>query len=76
MNVEGGGCTEGDGECPLNHSYGGTGSAWRCVGSPKGCYAHGNWLRYKRAMVGTEWANSHRGCMNKHRKRYSHLLGA
>ena len=23
--VEGGGCTEGDSECPLNHSYGGTG---------------------------------------------------
>ena len=41
MNVEGGGCTEGDGECPLNHSYGGTGSAWMCVGSPKGHTATG-----------------------------------
>ena len=29
----------------------------------------------KRAMVGTGWANSHVGCMNMLRKRYSHELG-
>ena len=29
----------------------------------------------KRAMVGSRWANSHPGCMNGHRKGYSHLLG-
>ena len=32
-------------------------------------------LGCKRAMVGTEWVNSCPGCMNRHRKRYSHLLG-
>ena len=32
-------------------------------------------LAVKTAMIGTEWANSHPGCMNRRRKRYSHLLG-
>ena len=32
-------------------------------------------LGSKRAMVGTEWANSHPGCMGRHRKCYSHILG-
>ena len=32
-------------------------------------------LGCKRAMVGTRWANSHPGCMNRLRKHYSHLVG-
>ena len=31
-------------------------------------------LGCKRAMVGTEWANFHPGCMNRRRKHYSHFL--
>ena len=26
-------------------------------------------------MAGTRWANSHPGCMDRHRKHYSHLVG-
>ena len=32
-------------------------------------------LSYEKAMVGTDWANSCPGCMNRHRKHYSHLVG-
>ena len=32
-------------------------------------------LGCKKAMVGTGWANSRPGCMNRLRKRYSHHLG-
>ena len=33
------------------------------------------WLGCKRAMVGTGWANSHSGCMDRPRKYYPHLVG-
>ena len=33
------------------------------------------WLGCKRAMVGTGWANSHPGCMDRPRKYYPHLVG-
>ena len=52
-NVEGEGCTGGDGESPLNHSYGGTGGGvW---GQPQGA-VHTAAARhsYKRAVVGNE----------------------
>ena len=29
----------------------------------------------KEAMIGSEWVNSHPGCMNRQRKCYSYLLG-
>lgn len=32
-------------------------------------------LGCKEAMIGSEWVNSHPGCMNRQRKCYSHLLG-
>ena len=32
-------------------------------------------LGCKSAMVGTVWANSFPGCMDRLRKRYSHLVG-
>ena len=32
-------------------------------------------LGCKRTMVGTRWANSHPGCMNRLRKHYSQLVG-
>ena len=49
-NVEGGECTGGDGESPLNHSYGGTwGGAW---GQPQGAvHTAAARLSCKRAMV-------------------------
>ena len=31
---------------------------------------------FKRAMVGTGWAKSCPGCMNRLRKHYSHLVGS
>ena len=34
-------------------------------------------LGYKKmGIVGTRWANSHYGCINRLRKHYSHLVGA
>ena len=52
-NVEGGGVLGGDGESPLNHSYGGTGGgAW---GQPQGNVHMAVARRScKRAVVGTE----------------------
>ena len=32
------------------------------------------WLGCKRSVVGTEWANSHPGCMNELRKHYTLTL--
>ena len=59
-----------------------------CAGSQKGGAGGGGWghlqgdmhmvaarLGCQRAMVGTGWANSCPGCMDKLRKRYSHLVG-
>ena len=33
-------------------------------------------LGYKRAMIGTRWANSRYGCVNRLRKHYFHLVGS
>ena len=68
-----------DGLCALAHRFcvsrkGGTGGGgW---GHPQGAvHMAAARLGCKRAMVGTEWANSRPGCMNRHRKCYSHLRG-
>ena len=52
-NVECWGCTGGDGESPLNHSYGETGGGvW---GQPQGAvHTAAARLSCKRAVVGTE----------------------
>lgn len=58
----------------LYQQKGGTGGGWWChmqsavhmVAAKLGC---------KRAMVGTGWAHSHPGCVNRLRERYSHLVG-
>ena len=61
--------------------------AWFCV-SRKGGTGEGGWvhpqgdmqmvtarLGSQSAMVGTRWANSCHGCMDRHRKCYSHFVG-
>ena len=52
------------------------GVGWGEVGHPQGAM-HLAAARpgCKRAMVGTGWTNSCAGCMNRLRKRYSHLVG-
>ena len=74
--------------CALHKKYSLCALACRFYVSRKGGTGRGGWghpqgavhmaaagLGCKRAMVGTGWANSHPGCMNRLRKHYSHLVG-